>query len=125
VWIRPPDRLLAQLVGKSPIAVDGVSVTVAEVLRDRFSIVVLPVTGESTTLGSLAPGMRVNLELDLVTRLVAGRSAGVGSSLDAVVSRLPWAGHVSGRSGVDKVVRQLAAGGGVVVWDPDTEGEGT
>ena len=42
VWIRPPARLLETLVGKSPIAVDGVSVTVAEVQRDRFSVVLLP-----------------------------------------------------------------------------------
>lgn len=124
VWIRPPERVLEQLVGKAPIAVDGVSVTIAELLRDRFSIVVLPVTAAATTLGGLAPGTRVNLEVDVVARLATHRGKGLRSSLDAIVTHLPWAGHVSGRSGVDKVVRQLAAGGGVVVWDPDTEGEG-
>jgi 3,4-dihydroxy 2-butanone 4-phosphate synthase/3,4-dihydroxy 2-butanone 4-phosphate synthase/GTP cyclohydrolase II len=40
------------------------------------------------------------------------------------VARLPWAGHLSGPVGVQKVVAQLAAGGGVVVWDPTLEGEG-
>ncbi|QWF84678.1 riboflavin synthase [Amycolatopsis sp. CA-230715] len=123
VWIRPPERMLNQLVGKAPIAVDGVSVTVAEVLRDRFSIVVLPVTASATGLGALAPGDRVNLEADLVARLVARRGAAAGREVEAVVTGLHWAGHVSGRTGVDKAVRQLAAGGGVVVWDPATEGE--
>ncbi|HEX4356345.1 MAG TPA: 3,4-dihydroxy-2-butanone-4-phosphate synthase [Pseudonocardia sp.] len=124
VWIRPPERVLAQLVAKAPIALDGVSVTIAEVLRDRFSIVVLPTTAEATTLHALAPGTRTNLELDIVGRLGTHGAGAPRSDLDAVLTHLPWAGHVSGRSGVDKVVRQLAAGGGVVVWDPDTEGEG-
>lgn len=124
VWIRPPERVLERLVGKAPIAVDGVSVTVAEVLRDRFSFVVLPVTAAATTLSGLEPGSRVNLEVDVVARVAAHQPARLRSSLDAIVTHLPWAGHVSGRAGVDKVVRQLAAGGGVVVWDPGTEGEG-
>ena len=37
---------------------------------------------------------------------------------------LGWAGHVSGRTGAQKAVAQLAAGGGVMVWDPDREVEG-
>jgi len=40
------------------------------------------------------------------------------------VSSLGWAGHVSGRAGTQKAVAQLAAGGGVMVWDPDREVEG-
>jgi 3,4-dihydroxy 2-butanone 4-phosphate synthase len=75
VWIRPPERLLDQLTAKSAIAVDGVSMTVADVLKDRFSIVLLPVTRTATTLACLSAGSRVNLELDLVSRLVARRGA--------------------------------------------------
>jgi 3,4-dihydroxy 2-butanone 4-phosphate synthase len=41
-----------------------------------------------------------------------------------VVGALPWAGRLDGRVGVDKAVAQLAAGGGVLVWDPELEGEG-
>jgi 3,4-dihydroxy 2-butanone 4-phosphate synthase/3,4-dihydroxy 2-butanone 4-phosphate synthase/GTP cyclohydrolase II len=37
---------------------------------------------------------------------------------------MPWAGLVTGRLGVEKVVAQIAAGGCAVVWDPDREGEG-
>ncbi|WP_158882227.1 3,4-dihydroxy-2-butanone-4-phosphate synthase [Amycolatopsis anabasis] len=124
VWIRPPERLLARLLAKSPIALDGVSVTIAEVLRDRFSIVLLPMTRAATTLGGLEPGDRVNLEVDLVTRLAERVPHSAGSALGRALSRLPWAGHVSGRAGVEKVLSGLAAGGGVIVWDPHTEGEG-
>ncbi|WP_410580754.1 hypothetical protein [Amycolatopsis sp. lyj-108] len=49
---RPPQRLLDRLLAKSPIALDGVSVTIAEVLRDRISVVLFPMTRSATTLGT-------------------------------------------------------------------------
>ncbi|SDM36308.1 riboflavin synthase, alpha subunit [Allokutzneria albata] len=124
VWIRPPARLLDRLLAKSPIALDGVSVTIAEVLRDRFSVVLVPFTRSATTLGGLQPGDRVNLEPDLVSRLAERNPAAVRPGVGEAVSRLPWAGHVGGRAGVEKALSRLADGGGVLVWDPDTEGEG-
>jgi 3,4-dihydroxy 2-butanone 4-phosphate synthase/3,4-dihydroxy 2-butanone 4-phosphate synthase/GTP cyclohydrolase II len=123
-WIRPPDRLMSQLVAKAPVAVDGVSVTIAERLHDRFSIVVLPVTRQATTLSGLRPGVRVNLELDLVSRLVARRSRTARTDLTRVTSGLAGAGHVTGRAGLDQVLSRFAAGGAVAVWDPDAENEG-
>ncbi|HEY3877336.1 MAG TPA: riboflavin synthase [Trebonia sp.] len=123
IWIRPSARFLPRVAAKGPIAVDGVSLTVAELLRDRFSVVLIPATLEQTTLRALAPGDRVNLESDLVARLsAAGPTA--GADVARAIGSLGWAGHVSGRAGVQKVVTQLAAGGGVMVWDPDREAEG-
>ena len=121
VWIKPGDRLLARLVAKSSVAMNGVSLTVAEVLKDRFSVVLVPNTLKKTNLGDLAIGDRVNLESDLLTRMAR---EGHGPELLKAISRLPWAGHLNGPVGVQKVVAQLAAGGGVVVWDPTLEGEG-
>ncbi len=121
VWIKPADRLLARLVAKSSVALNGVSLTVAEVLKDRFSVVLVPNTLRRTTLGALAVGDRINLESDLLTRMAR---LGHGPELLSAVGRLPWAGQLSGEVGVQKVVAQLAAGGGVVVWDPTLEGEG-
>ncbi len=121
VWIKPADRLLARLVAKSSVALNGVSLTVAEVLKDRFSVVLVPNTLRRTTLGALAAGDRVNLESDLLTRMAR---LGHGPELLRAVARLPWAGQLSGEVGVQKVVAQPAAGGGVVVWDPTLEGEG-
>jgi 3,4-dihydroxy 2-butanone 4-phosphate synthase len=123
VWIRPPARFLPRVAAKGSIAVDGVSLAVAEVVRDRFSVVLIPATLEQTTLGGLAAGDRVNLESDLVARLAA-RPAVAGADVARAFSSLGWAGHISGRTGAEKAVAQLAAGGAVMVWDPDREVEG-
>jgi len=123
VWIRPPERLRGQLAAKSAIAVDGVSMTIADVLKDRFSIVLLPVTRTATTLARLSVGGRVNLELDLVSRLVARRGSGTPAALGQVTAALPRAGHLAGRHGVADAVRHFMAGGAVLVWDPEIEGE--
>jgi 3,4-dihydroxy 2-butanone 4-phosphate synthase len=125
IWIRPPERFLPRVAAKGSIAVDGTSLAVAEVVvRDRFSVVLIPATLERTTLGSLAAGDRVNLESDLVARLAAARPAAASADVARAVRALGWAGHISGRPGAEKAVAQLAAGGGVVVWDPGREVEG-
>lgn len=123
VWIRPPDRLLSRVAAKDPIAVDGVSVTVAERLRDRFSVVIVPATSSVTTLAQLAAGSRVNLEVDRAGRGTAGAGRRA-ARLAQLTAGLGTAGHVTGRSGVQRVLAQLAAGGAVAVWDPDAEREG-
>jgi 3,4-dihydroxy 2-butanone 4-phosphate synthase len=124
IWIRPPERFLRRLAAKGSIAVDGASLTVAEVLRDRFSVVLIPATLQQTTLDALASGDRVNLESDLVARLTSAGSSTAAGDVARAVSSLGWAGRLAGRRGVEKTVAQLAAGGGVLVWDPDREGEG-
>lgn len=123
VWIRPPKRFLDEIVVKGSVAVDGVSLTVAEILTDRFSVALIPLTLAATTLGGLRPEQRVNLESDLFVksardlwqsaRLVTARS----------LSALPWAGELTGAAGVGKCVSHLAAGGGVLIYDPDREAE--
>jgi 3,4-dihydroxy 2-butanone 4-phosphate synthase len=123
-WIRPPARFLPRVAAKGSIAVDGVSLAVAEVVRDRFSVVLIPATLERTTLGSLSAGDRVNLESDLVARLASARPQAASADVARAVGSLGWAGHIGGRTGVEKAIAQLAAGGGVVVWDPDREVEG-
>jgi 3,4-dihydroxy 2-butanone 4-phosphate synthase len=124
VWIRPPARAAAELMPKGSVAVDGVSVTVAEVVRDRFSVALVPATLDGSTLGRLAEGQRVNLETDLVAKVARRHPDQPATALAAVIGSLPWAGHLSGRVGVEKAVAQIAAGGAVVVWDPVHEGEG-
>jgi 3,4-dihydroxy 2-butanone 4-phosphate synthase len=124
LWIRPSARVMPRVTAKGPIAVDGVSLAVAEVARDRFSVVLIPATLGQTTLGLLAEGDRVNLESDLLGRLAAGRPETAGADVARAVGSLGWAGRVSGRAGTQKAVAQLAAGGGVMVWDPDREVEG-
>jgi riboflavin synthase len=59
------------IASKGSIAVDGVSLTVNAVAGRRFAVNLIPHTLAVTTLGSLASGARVNLEVDMVARYVA------------------------------------------------------
>ena len=71
--VRAPAALAPFIASKGSIAVDGVSLTVNEV-ADRadgsvdFGLNVIPHTSEATTLGELAQGAEVNLEIDTVAR---------------------------------------------------------
>ena len=70
VTIRAPDGLLRYVVEKGSIAVDGVSLTVASVTPDTFSVSLIPETLERTNLGVAAPGTPVNLEVDVLAKYV-------------------------------------------------------
>ena len=65
---RVPGPLARYVARKGSICVDGVSLTVNEVDGDRFGVTLIPHTLAVTTLGRLAPGTRVNLEIDLIAR---------------------------------------------------------
>ncbi len=63
------DRTLARYIApKGSACLDGVSLTVNEVDDNQFSICIIPHTLEVTTLGVLAVGEEVNLEVDLIAR---------------------------------------------------------
>jgi riboflavin synthase len=70
-----PDALAPFIVEKGYVAVDGVSLTVASVTPERFTIALIPETARRTTLGSKGPGDRVNLEVDPVARYAHGAMA--------------------------------------------------
>lgn len=70
VRIALPDDLGRYVVEKGSITVDGVSLTVVEAQRDRFSVSLIPTTLELTTLGRKAVGDTVNLEVDVVAKYV-------------------------------------------------------
>ncbi len=77
VWIEASPEILRYCVAKGSIAVEGVSLTVAELASDAFAVALVPHTLAETTLGALAAGVEVNLEADVlakyVERLVAPR----------------------------------------------------
>jgi riboflavin synthase alpha subunit len=123
VWIRPPKRFLDEIVAKGSVAVDGVSLTVAEVLADRFSVALIPLTLAATTLGGLRPEQRVNLESDLFVKSARGLWQSAHLVAARSLAALPWAGELTGSAGVGKCVSHLAAGGGVLIYDPDREAE--
>jgi riboflavin synthase len=70
VTFAAPPELLRYVVQKGSIAVNGVSLTVAGVGEDWFSVALIPETLERTTLGNAAPGTPVNLEVDVVAKYV-------------------------------------------------------
>lgn len=71
VRFRAPRPLHRFIAPKGSITVDGVSLTVNEVEDDVFGVNLIPHTWEVTTLGDLAPGTRVNLEIDMLARYLA------------------------------------------------------
>lgn len=68
--IRAPRQQLRYISRKGSIAVNGVSLTVNQVVDDKFSINLIPHTLSKTTLQQLKPGMQVNLETDMLARYV-------------------------------------------------------
>jgi riboflavin synthase len=69
--LRASRDLLRFIARKGSVALDGVSLTVNDVAGDTFSVLIIPHTLKVTTLGALALGDPLNLEVDLLARYVA------------------------------------------------------
>jgi riboflavin synthase len=69
--LRAPPELVRFIAPKGSVALDGVSLTVNAVKDDRFSVLIIPHTLKVTTLGAIAIGARLNLEVDLMARYAA------------------------------------------------------
>jgi riboflavin synthase len=68
--IEAPAEVLDFLVEKGSVAVDGISLTVVDVLGGSFTVVIIPHTAEVTTIGIKGPGDAVNLEADILGKYV-------------------------------------------------------
>jgi riboflavin synthase len=68
--VRAPEELHRYLVEKGSITVDGVSLTIVDVLEDGFTVAIIPQTAAMTTLGRRQPGELVNLEVDVMAKHV-------------------------------------------------------
>ena len=72
VTIRPPASLERFFATKGSVAIDGVSLTIAQVRETGdVDVAIIPHTWEVTTLGQLQVGSKVNLEVDMLARYVA------------------------------------------------------
>lgn len=71
VRVRVPRPLHRFIAPKGSITVEGVSLTVNEVEDDVFGVNLIPHTWDVTTLGGMAAGVRVNLEIDMLARYLA------------------------------------------------------
>jgi riboflavin synthase len=70
VEIEPAADLMRYIVEKGSVAIDGVSLTVAGLGDASFTVSLIPETLERTNLGVAQPGMRVNLEVDVLAKYV-------------------------------------------------------
>lgn len=68
--IRVPADLDPFLVYKGSIAIDGISLTIADLEADVLSVTIIPHTWRNTTLGGYRPGAHVNLECDILAKHV-------------------------------------------------------
>jgi riboflavin synthase len=77
VEIGIPSELMPHVVERGSIAIDGVSLTVAEVVEEGVVLALIPETLRSTTTGSYTVGTRVNVETDLLAKYVQSCLAGM------------------------------------------------
>ncbi len=66
-------ELLENVVPKGSVAVDGVSLTVVDVNEAGFGVALIPTTLERTTLGKLRVGDKVNIETDIIAKIITKR----------------------------------------------------
>lgn len=94
-----PEALAPFFIEKGSVAVDGVSLTVNEVLPGRFTVALIPETQARTTLSRKGVGDRVNVEADLIGKYVArlyGHRQGQGGGLSEETLRLAGFGATLG-----------------------------
>jgi riboflavin synthase len=70
VRISYPSEIARYLVFKGSVAVEGISLTIANLADDYFEIAVIPKTWEVTNFSQLRPGDAVNLEVDVIAKYV-------------------------------------------------------
>lgn len=68
VRFRAPEPLMRYIAAKGSVCIDGTSLTVNEVSGDEFGVNIVPHTMQKTIFGGYQPGVRVNLEVDLLAR---------------------------------------------------------
>lgn len=68
--ISVPHLLLKYVIRKGSVAVDGISLTIADVKSGAFSVCIIPHTAKVTTLGIKRIGDKVNVELDMLAKRI-------------------------------------------------------
>jgi riboflavin synthase len=71
IVISAPENIIANVVEKGFIAIDGTSLTVVDRNPDSFSIAIIPFTFDHTTFNERPEGSKVNLEADVTAKYVA------------------------------------------------------
>jgi len=83
-----PDEVEKYTVYKGSISIEGISLTVAKLEKDRCTVAIIPHTVEMTNLHSLKPGDPVNLEADLIAKYVEKMMKGESSQNSLTIEDL-------------------------------------
>jgi riboflavin synthase len=83
-----PSSVANEVAEKGSVAVDGVSLTVAAVGEGWFEVALIPTTLGATTLGTLRPGEKVNLETDVLAKYVRRALGGKRTGIEALLAGL-------------------------------------
>ncbi len=94
LWVRAAAEILTYVVPKGSIAVDGTSLTIVDYLSDRFSVALIPTTLDETVLGRRQPGDEVNLETDILARIIVRRLDALRAAGGITVDQLREGGFV-------------------------------
>lgn len=71
LWIKIAQaEMRRHIVPKGSVTIDGISLTVVEVRKDKFSVALVPHTLQRTTIASKSKGNRVNIEYDILSKYV-------------------------------------------------------
>ena len=93
-WFALDADAMRYVIPKGSIAIDGISLTVANRRDDCFSVALIPTTLERTTLGDKQVGARVNIETDLLSRTIVHHLQTIaGDDPQAFVERLRRSGQ--------------------------------
>lgn len=92
VWFTPQPQLKPCIIPKGSISIDGVSLTIAEVKGDTFSVALIPTTLDRTTFSSYAAGYRVNIESDIITRTIVHHLTALAGDKGLTLEALQKAG---------------------------------
>lgn len=97
VLIVSAPTLLSEIVPKGSIALDGVSLTVVDIepAARTFAVHVIPHTWSHTALSALTPGMRINLETDMIGKYVRAALAGAAAAPAITWDKLRTAGFLA------------------------------
>ncbi len=79
LWLQLEAELMPFTVPKGSIAIDGVSLTVVNTVGNSISVALIPTTLNATTLGRRKPGDIVNIETDILARLIVHRLTSLGA----------------------------------------------
>jgi riboflavin synthase len=78
ITFKAPKDILDQMILKGSVAIDGISLTIAELDNAGFTVALIPQTLKETTLGAVKIGQKINVETDIITKTVKKHLEGFG-----------------------------------------------